>query len=147
MYIWFIYMCVYTYIHTCVYIICWACLWLGSRYRTPEMNPSEIIVDFSGAFQWMCSWHFQHHFTCRRYFPKGCHFPSGFYWKCPMDLSGIFQWTFPVTFCEFWCAIFCPDWSSSNRSVNKNTLLRRRRRVGVQAFSAPNRDPESSNTI
>ena len=38
--------------------------------------------------------------------------PMDFHWNCPMD----FQWHAPTEcrFCNFWCAIFCPDHGPGN---------------------------------
>ena len=49
---------------------------IGTKYRTPEINTSEIIVDLFGGFlQLIFSGVFQRIFICK-YIPNYCHFPS-----------------------------------------------------------------------
>ena len=50
---------------------------LGAKYCTPEINTSEIIVDFEWHFPMNFQWHF----------PKDCHFPNG----CSVVCSNGFQ--------------------------------------------------------
>ena len=54
------------YIHVCIYIYIYIYMHtsLGAKACTPEINTSEIIVDFRGVY---CA-----------YFPKDRHFSSGF---------------------------------------------------------------------
>ena len=42
---------------------------IGTKYCTPEINTSEIIVDFSGMIQ--------RNFICQLYFRTDCHLSSG----------------------------------------------------------------------
>ena len=58
-----------------------------TKYCTPEIDTSEIIVDFQGVFQWIVSGMFQHNFTLQLYAPKNCHFPSGFLLEFPSGHS------------------------------------------------------------
>ena len=51
---------------------------LRTKYCTPEINTSEIIVDSSGIVQWMFGGIFQRNFTFQLYFPTACHLSSGF---------------------------------------------------------------------
>ena len=74
-------------------------LTLGAKDRTPEINSSEIIVMYSGIFQWTFSGIFQHHFmfSCISVaFPqKIVTCPVDVYWNRPMDsFSDVFQWIF-----------------------------------------------------
>ena len=55
---------------------------LGAKYCTPEINTSEVFVDFSGIFQ--------RNVTCQWYFPKDCHLPSGFLLEFANGLSMAF---------------------------------------------------------
>ena len=54
---------------------------LGAKDCTPEINTSEIIVDFQ--------WHVP--MDCQRYVPKDCHFPSGFLLEMSYGLSVAFS--------------------------------------------------------
>ena len=68
---------------------------LGAKDCTPEINSSEIIVDF----QWRCPMGFQWHFPTEIHFSGVCFqrivtCPVDVYWNCPMDFHGTFQWMF-----------------------------------------------------
>ena len=94
----------------------------GKRLQTRQNQHLRNHRGFSVAFvcQWTFSGMFQRNFTSRRYFPKDCHLPSGFYWNYPMDV----QWHFPmnVHFCEIWCVIFCPEKRIGCMNVNRRRI-------------------------
>ena len=50
------------------------------------------------------------------YFPKVCHFPSGFSLEFPMDLQRHFP--MDLNCCEFWCVICCPSHPAGWKPVN-----------------------------
>ena len=52
----YVYVCIHIYIYICIYIYIY--IIVGAKYCTPEINTSEIIVDF----QWHFTIHFQWHF-------------------------------------------------------------------------------------
>ena len=80
---------------------------LGAKDCTPEIDTSEIIVDFQWHFPMICQWHFPTEFRCSVVFSKGLSLSQ---WI----LTGIVQWIFTgivqwISFCDFWRAIFCPE--------------------------------------
>ena len=81
----------------------------GQKIAHRKSTPQKSSWIFSGLFQWMFS-----------SFSNGMSLFSGMfqrivtcsvdvYWDCPMD----FQRHFPMdfNFVDFWCVIFCPDFS------------------------------------
>ena len=70
----------------------WSVPRLGATYLTPEIDTSEIIVDVQRHVPMSVQWHFQEIFTCQRYVPKDCHFPSGV--LLDMFNGTVFQWNF-----------------------------------------------------
>ena len=48
-----------------------------AKYYTPEINTSEIIVDFQWHFPMDCQWHFPTSFHVSVVFSKDCHLSSG----------------------------------------------------------------------
>ena len=60
----------------CVYIYIYI-YYLGTKYCTPEISTSEIIVDFRRLVQWISSGMFKHNFTVQWYdVQKDCHLSS-----------------------------------------------------------------------
>ena len=78
-------MYIYIYIYTYTYIY-------RAKYYTPEINTSEIIVDFQWDFPMDCQWHFPTEFRIPVVCSKGL---SRFQWIStgivPWTFSGIFQ--------------------------------------------------------
>ena len=56
---------------------------LGAKACTPEINTSEIVVEFSGSFQLIVSGIVQRNFTAQWNCPKDCHLSSG----CSLEVS------------------------------------------------------------
>ena len=86
----YIYISIYAHVHTpCSEAL--ASRKLGAKDCTPEINTSEIIVDF----QWISQWTFSGTLSnitslVSCVFQRIVTFPVDFHWNCPMD----FQWHF-----------------------------------------------------
>ena len=57
---------------------CVSCACQGAKDCTPEINTSEIVVDFQWYFPMDVQWHFPTKLIFQWYFPKDCHVSSGF---------------------------------------------------------------------
>ena len=80
----------------------------GATYCTPEIDTSEIIVDFSGISYWTFRDILLRNLTSKSHFPKGYRFPGGF----PLETSNGFSEIISngvSLLCDFWCVIFCPN--------------------------------------
>ena len=82
-----IYMCIYIYTCVYIYIYIYTPMYCDSLSQNKFMNSTgqnavQAImywpISSSGIFRWISSSISQRVFTCRWYFPKDCHFPSGF---------------------------------------------------------------------
>ena len=82
---------------------------LGATNSTPEINTSEIIVDFQWHFPMDCNGISNIISLISGIFPRIVTCPVHYYLNCPMD----FQWHFPIVFHfrDFRCVIFCPETS------------------------------------
>ena len=89
-------------------------IWIGAKHCTPEINTSEIIVDFQ--------WHFPMDLSNLFSLVSGIFqtivtSPVDLYWSFPTDFSGIFSDShhglfsgiFEFHLCDFWC-ICLPLW-------------------------------------
>ena len=83
-------------------------LGVGAKDCTPEIDTSEIIVDFSVAFFNGVSVVFSNGISLvSGIFKRIVACPVDSYWNSPIDL----QWRFPMDshLCDFWCVTCCPD--------------------------------------
>ena len=70
---------------------------VGANYYTPEINTSEIMVDFQWHFPMDFQWHFPTKFHLSVVFPKGLSLSQWiFAGVVQWILSGIYQWNFTV---------------------------------------------------
>ena len=83
---------------------------LGAKACTPEINTSEIIVDFRGVFQ--------RNLIIARIFQRIVTFPVDFHRICPTDVRCRFPTEFH--FCDFWRAIVCPEKGLAAADNNNN---------------------------